>query len=125
MQQRKCTEEFKHEAVRIVTTRAQSVSSVADPGIGTSTCKRWRQMRAEHTLLSGPHKDMRLEHARGRKENALLRQERDLLKKATACFVRETRRCSLHASLRRRPRCLSHAFAFARVSASVITYAWK
>ena len=65
LQQAKCTEEFKREAVRIVTTRGQSLSSVAsDLGIGTSIRKRWRQMRAEHDLLSGPHADMRLELAR-------------------------------------------------------------
>ena len=122
MQQRKCIEEFKREAVCIVTTRGQSLSSVvSDLGSGTSTRKRWRQMRAEHDLLSGPHEDMRLERARGRKDNALLHQERDLPKKATAFFVQKTRRCSLHASLRRRPRCLWHACARARVSASVVT----
>ena len=93
MQQAKCTEECKREAVRISTTRGQSLTSVAsDLGIGTSTRKRLRQMCAEHDLLSGPHEDMRLERARERKENALLRQKRDLLKKATAFFVRETRR---------------------------------
>ena len=93
MQQAKCTKECKREAVRISTTRGQSLASVAsDLGIGTSTRKRLRQMCAEHDLLSGPHEDMRLERARERKENALLRQKRDLLKKATAFFVRETRR---------------------------------
>ena len=40
-------------------------------------------MRAEYDLLSGPHEDMRLEHARERKEIVFLHQERDLLKKAT------------------------------------------
>ena len=93
MKQRKFTEEFKREAVRISTMSGQSISSVAnDLGIGKSTLKRWRQMIAEHDLLSGPHEDMSLELARLRKENELLRQERDLLKKATAFFVRETRR---------------------------------
>ena len=107
MQQPRCTEEFKREAVRISTMRGQSISSVAsDLGSSKSTRKRWRQTIAEQDLLSGPHEDMRLERARGRKENALLCQERDLLKKATAFFVRETKRCSSQASMRRRPACL-------------------
>jgi transposase len=42
--------------------------------------------------LSGPHDDVGKELARLRKENELLRQERDLLKKATAFFARETNR---------------------------------
>lgn len=93
MKQRKFTEEYKREAVRILTTSGRSVPSVAnDLGIGKSTLKRWRQMIAEQDLLSGPHEDMGLELVRLRKENELLRQERDLLKKATAFFVRETRR---------------------------------
>ena len=91
MRQPKCIEEFKREAVRISTTRGRSVSSVAnDLGSGTSPRKRWRQIIAEHDLLSGLNEYMRLERARGCKENAPLRQERDLLKK-TAFFIRETK----------------------------------
>ena len=37
-------------------------------------------MIAEQDLLSGPHQDMSLKLARLRKENELLRQQRDLLK---------------------------------------------
>ena len=93
MKPQRFTEEFKREAVRILTTSGQSITSVAsDLGIGKSTLKRWRHMITEQDLLSGSHEDMGLELARLRKENELLRQERDLLKKATAFFVRETRR---------------------------------
>ena len=75
------------------TTRGQRISSVASNlGIGKSTLKRWRQMIAEQDLLSAPHEDMSLERARLRQENEFLRQERDLLKKATAFVVRQTRR---------------------------------
>lgn len=93
MKQREFTEEFKREAVRILTTSGRSISSVAeDLGIGKSTLDRWRRNFAEKDLLSGPHEDMNQELARLRKENELLRQERDLLKKATAFFARETSR---------------------------------
>lgn len=93
MKQREFTEEFKREAVRILTTSGRGVKSVAaDLGIGKSTLGRWRQIFGEQDLLSGPHEDVNKELARLRKENELLRQERDLLKKATAFFARETNR---------------------------------
>ncbi|AEK56569.1 hypothetical protein ADS42_016230 [Brucella melitensis] len=82
MKQREFTEDFKREAVRILTTSGRNISSVAeDLGIGKSTLERWRRNFAEKDLLSGPHEDMDQELARLRKENELLRQERDLLKK--------------------------------------------
>ena len=93
MKQREFTEDFKRKAVRILTPSGRSISSVAaDLGIGKSTLDRWRRIFAEQDLLSGPHEDMSQELARLRKENELLRQQRDLLKKATAFFARETSR---------------------------------
>ena len=93
MKQRTFTEEFKREAVRILTTSGRSISLVAtDLGIGKSTLDRWRREFVEKDLLSGPHKDLNFELARLRKENELLRQERELLKKAAAFFARETSR---------------------------------
>ena len=54
-------------------------------------------MRAEQNLLSGPHEDMRLELARGRKANALLQQERDLLKKRRpSSFGRQNDEVRMH-----------------------------
>lgn len=81
MKQRVFTEDFKREAVRILQTSGRGISVVAaDLGIGKSTLDRWRRMLEEQDLLSGPHEDMNKELARLRKENELLRQERDLLK---------------------------------------------
>ena len=42
--------------------------------------------------MSGPHDDVEKGLARLRKENEFLRQGRDLLKKATALFAKETSR---------------------------------
>jgi len=42
--------------------------------------------------MAGPHDDVHKELARLRRENELLRAERDLLKKATAFFAKETSR---------------------------------
>lgn len=79
MKQREFSEDFKREALRIVSMSGRSVAVVADElGIGRSTLERWRRVFREESLLSGPHEDMGLELARLRKENEILRQERDL-----------------------------------------------
>jgi len=87
------SEEFKREAVRLVDTSGLTIKQVAeDLGIGLSTLTRWLRKYRDQELLSGPHDDVDKELARLRKENELLRQERDLLKKATAFFAKETNR---------------------------------
>jgi transposase len=69
------------------------MAQVADDlDMGLSTLTRWNRRYREADLLSGPHEDTTKELARLRKDNELLRQERDLLKKATAFFARETSR---------------------------------
>ena len=91
--QRRFTDDFKLEAVRLTETSGRTIKQVADNlGIGLSTLTRWRRKHIEAALLSGPHDDVDKELARLRRENELLRQERDLLKKATAFFARETSR---------------------------------
>lgn len=87
------TEEFKKEAVRLALTSGLTRRQVAeDLGIGRSTLSAWIAAYREADLLSGPHEDTGKELARLRRENELLRQERDLLKKATAFFAKETSR---------------------------------
>lgn len=87
------TEEFKREAVDLIKASGRNLGEIAaDLGIGRSTLGKWKRQLAEEDLLSGPHEDVDKELARLRKENELLRQERDLLKKATAFFARETSR---------------------------------
>ncbi|UZO94945.1 Transposase (plasmid) [Roseomonas mucosa] len=91
--QRGWTEEFKREAVRLLSTSGRRVGEVAaDLGVGQSTLTHWRRRFQEADLLSGPHPDTERELARLRRENEILRQERDLLKKATAFFAKETSR---------------------------------
>ncbi len=85
------TEEFKREAVRLVAVSGRPIPEIAaDPGVGRATLNRWIKEFRDQDLLSGPHEDTSKELARLRKENELLRQERDLLKKAAAFFTRET-----------------------------------
>ena len=73
--------------------RGRTVGEVAaDLGIGKSTLTRWRSRYQEAELLSGRQNDVQKELIRLRRENKVLRQERDLLKKAAAFFAKETNR---------------------------------
>jgi transposase len=58
-------------------------------GIATSTLSRWRSEHEQADLLEGPHEDVAKEVGRLRKENEILRQGREILKKATAFFAKE------------------------------------
>ena len=71
-------------------TSGRSVERVAnDLGIAKSTLSRWRSEHDQADLLEGPHEDVTQELARLRKENEILRQEREILKKAAAFFAKE------------------------------------
>ena len=86
------TEEFRNEAVRIALTSGLSQKQVADDlGTGLSTLGKWVATRKHDELMSGPHDDRDKELARLRKENRILREERDILKKATAFFASQSR----------------------------------
>jgi len=91
---RQYTEECKAEAVRLVRDAARPVAQVArELGIADHLLYRWRaeQQQAEsqgHTRQS-MHAGQE-ELARLRRENATLKQERDFLKRAAACFARES-----------------------------------
>lgn len=84
---------FRREAVRILATSGRSIRQVAeDLNIAVSSLSKWKRRSDEAELLAGPHDDVHKELARLRRENELLRAERDLLKKATAFFAKETSR---------------------------------
>ena len=91
-QQRRFTKEFEHEAVRLAQTSGRTQREIAgDLGIGLSTLVRWiGRSRDRHAIdPSGVASDVTAELKRLRRENEILRQERDIPKKATAFFVRE------------------------------------
>ena len=69
-------------------TRPQ-VSS--DLGVGLSTLNKWVQQHQHDDLMSGPHEDVEKENTRLRKEVRLLREEREVLKKATIFFAGQSR----------------------------------
>ena len=84
----KRTLEFGQEAVRIALTSGLTRKQVAsDIGIGFSTLSRWVQQ--DRTPLPEPsvQSDLEREVAVLRKENRLLREEREVLKKATIFFA--------------------------------------
>lgn len=84
------TEEFRDEAVRLALNSGLSQKQVAeDLGIGLSTLSKWVVRHKQSELMSGPHDDQVQELARLRRENRVLREERDILKKATAFFATE------------------------------------
>ena len=84
---------FRREAVRILATGGRTVEEVAaNLGIGRSTLTKWKTKFDRAELMAGPHDDVEKELKRLRRENELLRAERDLLKKATVFFAKETSR---------------------------------
>jgi transposase len=85
------TDEFKAEAVRLALSGGRPLRAVAeDLGIGYSTLGTWITAHRDAELRSGPHADVSKELARLRRENEILRQERDFLKKAAVFFAKET-----------------------------------
>jgi transposase len=92
-QRREFTTEFKREAVGLLASSGRTIRQIAgDLDLGISTLNRWKREQRDADPVTTPNPDMTKELARLRKENEILRQERDLLKKATAFFVKETSR---------------------------------
>ena len=84
---------FRQEAVRLLATSGRTITEVADDlGVGASSLGAWKRKLDRAELMAGPHEDVEKELQRLRRENELLRAERDLLKKATAFFAKETSR---------------------------------
>ena len=87
------TQEFRDEAVRLAQTSGRSRREVAsDLGIGLSTLRNWIDRRRDRQMEQPPpdrQEDMAAELKRLRRENEVLRQERDILKRATAFFAKE------------------------------------
>lgn len=92
---RQYTEEFKTEAVRLVRNSARPVAQVArDLGIADHLLYRWRAEQQQAEERGKTRQDLRAEEAelaRLRRENAVLKQERDFLKRAAAFFAKESR----------------------------------
>ena len=91
---RRFTQEFRLGAVRLVVEEGKTVGAVArDLDLTPSSLANWvRQAQADRTHgKTGLTTAEREELARLRKENRILAEERDILKKATAFFAKQSR----------------------------------
>lgn len=89
---RKFSDEFKRDAVEIVRSSDKSIAQVArELGIYDSTLGAWvKQDQVDRGEREGRTTDERHELAELQRENARLRMERELLKRAVAFWVRES-----------------------------------
>jgi transposase len=103
---RKFTDEFKARAVRLVLKEGQTAAQVArDLDLVESVLHGWvRQAKIDRGM--GPAgaltSEEREELSRLRKENRVLKEEREILKKAAAFFARDGRSDSRSSARRRR-----------------------
>ena len=88
--------EFKKEAVRLALTSPQPIAKTArDLGIKPSTLYSWINVEKDKAVVvptdSGNKINLVEELTKLRKENMRLKEEREILKKATAFFIREVK----------------------------------
>ncbi len=88
-------EEFRANAVKLLRSSGKSQRDVAnDLGISTNSLREWAKQtdRDAGRRKDGLTSDEREELARLRRENRVLTEEREILKKAAAFFAGETGR---------------------------------
>lgn len=90
------TKEFKQEAIRLATTSPQPIAKTArDLGIKESSLYSWVSAAKNNaptiSNVQGNQVNLIEELNRLRKENARLKEEREILKKAATFFAKEGR----------------------------------
>jgi transposase len=92
-ERRSFTPAYKAEVIELCRSGGASVGKVArDLDLSETVVRRWlAQAEVDSGRRTGLTTIERAELAQLRKENRLLREERDLLKRAMSFFVRETR----------------------------------
>ena len=90
------TKEFKLEALRLMETSGRPAAELArELGIRRNQLYKWQrelQNKAAGAFPGrGPHPEMADELTRLRRENAQLKEERDILKKAMVFFAKDSR----------------------------------
>lgn len=94
--QGKYTREFREEAVKLVIEEHLGIKEAAERlNLPNSTLATWLKQNKSGKLgdvgkLYRPLTELELELARTKKENALLKMECEILKKAAAYFARES-----------------------------------
>ena len=102
MKNSKYTKEFRDETVKLILNSDKSALQIAkDLGVNDKTIYNWIKVyKKEHNFIvpinetksnsKSSYDEMAIELRKLRAENKLLKQERDILKKATAYFAKET-----------------------------------
>jgi len=86
------SDDFKRDAVSQVLDRGYSVQDVAGRlGISTKSLYTWKAQFAKPSKVRDEEAALSSELRRVKRELARVTEERDILKKATAYFARETR----------------------------------
>lgn len=86
------TQEFRDESVRLVQESGRTVAEVArELGVQVWTLRGWikKAREKQRAGLAPEPETLEQENRRLRREVAQLRQEREILKKATAYFAKE------------------------------------
>ncbi len=84
----KRTDEFRKDAVRIALTSGLKRKQVADDlGVGMSTLNKWITSHRDTDVVSKEDLSLVRENDRLRREVRILKEERDILKKATQFFA--------------------------------------
>lgn len=89
---RSYSEEFKRDAVSLVTEQGYSLTEAARSlGLHPNLIRNWKQkFMSQENDSQTLAEDEKAELKRLREENRKLRMERDILKKATAFFAKES-----------------------------------
>ena len=92
-QRRSFSPAYKAEVVELIRSSGRSIAAVCrDMGLAETAVRKWvAQADADSGRNNGLTSAEREELAQLRKENRVLREERDILKRCTAFFARETR----------------------------------
>ncbi len=88
------SEEYRLDAVRRVEAGDRPLAEVAkELGLAASLLQNWRRKYRDQEKLGGNHPAVSLEeeNRRLRRENAMLREDREILKKASTFFAKELR----------------------------------
>ena len=82
------SEEFRKDAVRIALTSGLTRRQIADDlGIGMSTLNKWITAHRDTDVVSADDRALVLANEHLRSEIRILKEERDILKKATQFFA--------------------------------------
>ena len=98
------TEEFKVDAVRLVTVEGYTIAAAAKSvGVGEQSLRKWHARLAPRPAPCGEDasvEELRTEVDRLRRELRRAEMEREILKKATAYFAKESPVLSEHGEIR-------------------------